>query len=549
MIDTFSGRPLRLAAILVLAFFMSAPVLGPGPAVAQGTGQATAGKIPAFAQAVAEAAARDKDIAAFYRETGYKPLWTGKGQRFRARRAALLKAIKASGDHGLPTRAYDTALLEANLNAVKSPRDLGRAEVALSKLFLTYARHAQTGVVRPRDIDPLMTRAVPLRDRTKLLVAFSKSSPEAFLRKLPPSSGEYVRLMREKLRLERVLGKGGWGPTVRAKALKPGQSGDQVIALRDRLVAMGYLRRANMKTYDDQLARAVQQFQLDHGLSADGVAGSGTIQAINVPVEDRLASVIVAMERERWENGIVKGKRHVWVNLADFTVEVVDNGKVTFKSRVVVGKNTPDRRSPEFSDVMEYLEINPSWNVPRSIAVKEYLPSMMKNPSAAGHLQLVDSRGRVVSRAAVDFSSYTAKSFPYNLRQPPSTRNALGLVKFMFPNQHNVYLHDTPEKALFSRDKRDFSHGCIRVHKPFDLAYHLLARQSNDPKGLFQSVLKSGRQTRIDLKEPVPVHLVYRTAFVPVKGQANYRADVYGRDAKIFKAMVNAGVALRAVGS
>lgn len=506
-----------------------------------------ANAIPAFAQAVAEAAAQDDDIAAFYRETGYTPIWTGTGQGDKSRRAALLKVLKRVGDHGLPASAYDLELLRTNLRQVSSPRDLGWLEVEMSRLFLLYARHIQSGIVTPRQVDRGIVRQVPLRDRTALLVAFSKSSANRFLKNLAPNAPEYARLMKEKLRLETLLAQGGWGQTVPGSSLKPGASGNAVVILRNRLIAMDYLRRSSTQTYDTDIQRAVQVFQVDHGLNPDGVAGQGTLKAINTSVTTRLQSILVAMERERWMN-IDRGQRHVWVNLTDFSAAIVDDGKVTFRTRAVVGKNTSDRRSPEFSDVMEHMIINPSWNVPRSITTREYLPAMQRNAGAAGHLQLIDSRGRVVSRSNVDFSAYTARTFPYALRQPPSGRNALGLVKFMFPNSHNIYLHDTPAKSLFARDVRAFSHGCIRLHQPFDFAYALLARQTSDPKSVFHAALNTGRETRIDLEQHIPVHLVYRTAIMPARGNAQYRPDIYGRDGRIWNALANAGVVLRAVG-
>jgi murein L,D-transpeptidase YcbB/YkuD len=505
-------------------------------------------QITPFMQSVAESASGDKDIAAFYRANGYQPIWTGKGNRDRQRRAALLKVLNKAGDHGLPVTSYKIDLLTTNLRRIKSQRDLGRVEVELSRTFLKYARDVQTGVLTPKKVDSGIVRDIPLRDRQKLLEAFSKSSPVAFLRALPPKSPEYARLMKAKVMLERQLGRGGWGATVPARALKPGQSGNAVIALRNRLIAMGYMRRSASSSYGAALQKAVMQFQTDMGLDADGVAGAETMGQINKQVEDRLPNVLVAMERERWMN-TPRGKRYVWVNITDFSAKLYDNDTVTFRTRAVVGKNAFDRQTPEFSDVMEYMVINPNWNVPRSIAVKEYLPAMLSNPAAAGHLQLVNNRGKVVSRGAVDFSKYTARTFPFNLRQPPSRGNALGLVKFMFPNPYNIYLHDTPAKSLFSADKRDFSHGCIRLKDPFDFAYTLLAPQESDPVGYFQKILKSGANTTVPLKTPVPVHLVYRTAFTSTKGGMNYRNDVYGRDAKIFRALVDAGVVLRAVQS
>lgn len=532
-----------LSGLMMIATVFAVLLSSGAPAQAQS-------QIPAFAQAVAEAAARDEDIAAFYRANNYQPIWTGTGNKDRKRRAALLKVLERAGDHGLPVAAYDLELLQTNLRQVSSQRDLGRLEVEMSRLFLLYARHVQTGVIAPREADRDIVREVPLRGRTELLAAFAKSSPGGFLKALPPKTGEYARLMKEKLRLERLLASGaggGWGQSVPGGALKPGAHGNAVIILRNRLVAMGYLNRSSTQTYDANIQRAVQVFQADHGLSPDGVAGASTLAAINLPVEARLQSILVAMERERWMN-FDRGARHIWVNLTDFTAAIIDNGKVTFTTRSVVGKNVSDQRSPEFSDVMEYMEINPSWNVPRSITTKEYLPAMQRNPGANSYLQLVDSRGQVVNRSSVNFNAYTGRTFPYRLRQPPSNSNALGLVKFMFPNRHNIYLHDTPAKSLFAREVRTFSHGCIRLHQPFDFAHALLAPQTADPEGVFAAALNSGRQTRIDLEPEIPVHLVYRTAIMPAKGRANYRADVYGRDARVFDALARAGVVLGAVG-
>ena len=336
---------------------------------------------------------------------------------------------------------------------------------------------------------------------------------------------------------------------MRAKALVPGDTGAAVVALRDRLIAMGYMTRSATQTYDAAMQSAVQRFQLDHGLIADGNAYEGTIDALNVSPEDRQQSVIVAMERMRWMGDAPLGDRHIWVNLPDFTAKIVDHGKVTFETRAVIGKNVPDQRTPEFSDTMEHLVINPSWGVPRSIIVKEYLPLLQRNPNAVSHLQVIDGRGRVVSRGAVNFAAYSARTFPFGLRQPPSDGNALGKVKFMFPNQHNIYLHDTPAKDLFSRERRAYSHGCVRLADPFDFGYALLAKQESEPKQYFDRILRTGSETRVNLVDPVPVHLVYRTAYTKETGGMEYRRDVYGRDARILTALRAAGVEIPRVGS
>ncbi len=527
-----SFRLLTGLAALVLAFN-----LAPVPADAQ---------VTPFKQAVAEAAAKDKDIAAFYKANGFKSVWTGRTGKDRQRRAALLQALSKADTHGLPAAAYNAPALKAKMKAAKSARERGQLEVEMSRIFLDYARDLQTGVLVPSRVDRAIVRSVPYRDRTSYLVNFAKSSPNGFFKALAPKTNEYNALLKEKLRMEKLLARGGWGAKVQAKAVKPGETGATVVALRNRLIAMGYMRRSNSQTYDANMQAAVQQFQLAHGLEPDGVAGQGTIAEVNKTAQERLQSVIVALERERWFNRD-RGRRHILVNIPDFTAKVVDNGKVTFSTRSVVGARQDDRPTPEFSDVMEFMVINPSWYVPRSIVVKEYLPVLKKNPFGVKHIEITDSRGRKVNRGAVNFAQYNENTFPFAMRQPPSRGNALGLVKFMFPNKHNIYLHDTPAKKLFAREVRAYSHGCVRLADPFDFAYTLLAKQTRDPEGFFQAKLSTGKEQRVDLKNPVPVHIIYRTAFTTPKGKTNFRRDIYGRDARVWSALQKAGVVLRSV--
>lgn len=505
-------------------------------------------EVTAFKQAVAEAAADDRELAAFYQSNDYVGLWTGAGAGDAARRKALFEALQAADAHGLPAERYGADALMEVLQQVRGPRSRGFAEVAMSKAFLRFAQDLQTGALVPGRVDSEIKREVPRRDRIGYLVSLRDGAPRALFRSLPPQTNEYARLMKEKMRLERLLAQGGWGERVPAGSLKPGATGSAVVALRNRMIAMGYADRSATRAYDGALQVAVQKFQSAHGLEPDGVAGEGTMTEINRPVEDRLKSVIVAMERERWLNlPEGRGDRHILVNLADFSARIIDNDHETFRTRAVVGKNQGDRRSPEFSDVMEHMVINPTWHVPRSIAVKEYLPMMKRNRNAVGHLKLVDSRGRVVNRSRINFGAYNARNFPFAIKQPPSKRNALGLVKFMFPNKYNIYLHDTPAKNLFEREVRAYSHGCIRLHQPFEFAYTLLAKQEDDPKAFFHAKLDTGRETKVDLEKQVPVHIMYRTAYTHAKGPMQYRRDVYGRDARIWSALEQAGVSLRAV--
>ena len=525
-----------LAGILIAAIGFAGLVTAP-PVEAQVTG---------FKQAVAEAASRDDDIAAFYRGNDYVPIWTGTGDLDRARRAELLNAIQHAADHGLPTARYDPAGLMTTLRAARSPRERGLAEVEMTRVFLQYARDIQTGVLIPSRIDRGIVRQIDYRDRASYLTGLLSQKPASFFRALPPRSLEYNALLKEKLAMEGVLASGGWGPPVPGGKLEPGDTGPAVLALRNRLIAMGYLDRTNARGYDASLTAAVRAFQEAHGLNTDGIVGAATLDQVNVGVEERLQSVLVALERERWFN-TDRGKRHILVNIPDFSAKIIDDGKVTFETRSVVGARDDNRPTPEFSDVMEFMVINPSWYVPRSIVTGEYLPALKRNRNAVSHIEITDRNGRKINRNAVNFNAYTARTFPFSMRQPPSERNALGLVKFMFPNKYNIYLHDTPSKSLFEKDIRAFSHGCVRLADPFEFAYALLARQTDDPQGTFHRILNTGREQRLALEEPVPVHLIYRTAVTNARGHTEYRADVYGRDARIWQALSKAGVVLGAV--
>ncbi|TNC69516.1 L,D-transpeptidase family protein [Rubellimicrobium roseum] len=506
-----------------------------------GTGAWALSAVTGFRQGVAEAAARHEVLAAFYRMRGFEGIWTGSDDRAVARRNALLTAMVEAPAHGLGVRRHDPQELVRTLQDARTPYEQGQAEVAMSRAFLRLAGDLNAGLLTPSKVTAQIKREVLAADPLAVITVFPDEEPTAFLRGLAPATAEYARLLREKIRLEALIASGGWGAAAPTAAIGPGQGGASVVALRDRLIDMGWLAPTATARYDGLVADAVRRFQAAHGLNPDGVAGEGTLSEVNLSATDRLRSVLVALERERW-NAAPRGARHVWVNLTDFTAMVVDDDVPTFRTRAVIGAHDEDRETPEFSDLMQFMVINPSWFVPRSIIVNEYLPQLRGNPNAAGHLKITDSAGRVINRGSVNFASYSARSFPYAMHQPPGPSNALGVVKFMFPNPWNIYLHDTPAKDLFQREVRAFSHGCIRLADPRGFAYHLLARQSPDPKGVFDSKLQSGAETRVNLDQPIPVHLEYRTAFTTSRGGLQFRRDVYGRDARIWAALEAEGV-------
>lgn len=524
--------PAMLRTLPAAAALAAAAILG---------GQARADVTP-FTLDLAAAAAGDAELAQFYREAGYDPLWVGAEADDAARRAALLRALERAETHGLPADRYPVARLERILSDARTAPERARAEMEVTGIFLRFARDMRSGVLEPGDVVREIRREAPVPDRGDLLRGLTAARPQAFMDELAPESPEYTRLLRAKLELEEAIEGRGWGAPVRAERLERGDEGPDVVALRDRLIAMGYLGATAIPGYDLGMEQAVRAFQADHGLAADGVAGPRTLREVNASPERRLGQVLVALERERWTN-TDRGARHVSVNLTDFRARIVVDGETRFETKSVIG--TREHQTPEFSDTMDHMVINPYWYVPRSIVVEEYLPDLRRNPQAHGQLQILDRNGRVMSRNR-SFARYTAESFPFNMRQEPGPQNALGRVKFMFPNRHNIYLHDTPAQHLFTQDVRAFSHGCIRLDDPYEFAAALLELDGKaDPEGTFDRHLRSGDNRRVDLARPLPVHLVYRTAMAKPGGGMEYRDDIYDRDARILDALMTEGVRLQ----
>ena len=497
-------------------------------------------------QYVAEASFGNDYVSQFYKNRNYDPFWLGNSVENDARLQALIGALSDAPMHGLPSSKFSFKRILSDIYGVSYNEKLGYLDVKLTLVFLEYARVMTTGVLIPEEIDKKIVRSDFYKKNVEFLNELDWSNPFETFKKLFPPSLEYRRLMKEKKRLDKVLLSGGWGAFITSNELLVGERSSEVIMLRDRLVSMEYLSPTYSTTYDLPLVNAVRNFQVDNGIHADGSANQSTLKLINVTVAERLKSVLVALERERWSRTLGTN-RHVIVNLTDFSAKIVDSGKVTFETKTVIGFDDFNRRSPEFSDILEFMVVNPSWYVPRSIVVQEYLPMLKVNNNAVNFLELRDDFGTIIEASEIDFSNFDQKTFPYRMRQPPGVSNALGLVKFMFPNKNNIYLHDTPSKGLFDLDVRAFSHGCIRLSDPFGFAYTLLAAQSADPESLFRAALGSKKEIKIELEKPIPIHLIYRTAITRPGGGLEFRKDIYGRDAKIWAALQAEGVVLVSV--
>ena len=524
----------------------------------------------ASALSVAIESQEDLALTRFYAARTWAPVWlTGSGQATGAARA-LLAAIDAAPSHGLPVPASAAALAARVAEADGlAPGQAARLERDLTRLFLAHARARAAGLIRPRSVDRMIDIDRPLPEERDLLARLAQARDvTALLRDLAPDHPDYAALRERLARFRALVAAGGWGAEVPdGPTLREGDSGPRVAALRARLAALGDLDRdseaaggtvvlaanevvrdlpagsgtgADPSVFDPALGAALRRFQARHGLNEDGLLGPRTLAALNRSAAYRLRQIAANLERLRWTNR-PPGARHIAVNIAGFRVALVEQGREVFSARVVVG--TPRHPTAEFSDEMEYLVVNPYWNVPRSIRDEEILPKLKRDPEylIKNDMEIV---GLGVPSDSIAWEYVRPIDFPGRVRQRPGRGNALGRVKFMFPNEHSIYLHDTPQRHLFARDARAYSHGCIRVMKPLELAHRLLAGQVEDPEARFAAWRRRDREIYVHLDTPLPVHLTYRTAPVDPDGPVQFRGDIYGRDRAIARALAEAGLDL-----
>ena len=547
----------RLAAVISAAGLLTfsslahanSPVLE--PVVANDSKSAIAPSLSndALKTALIAPKATSDEARLHYETNAYRGLWIdASGDDSRAQ--VLLEVLRQAGDHALPAAKYNTPILRAALDGARTGDEaaIAAAEIALTNAFLSYARDLKSGILEPRRVDRDL-HVFPERPEASLLLAglARASDAKSYLDALAPRHPHYAGLKEELSTLVDLGVSAAWGPEApQGGSIRLGQSGPRVEAIRARLAAMGdyepTIPAVDPAEYDEGLEAAVRAFQKRHGLNDDGVIGKRTIAAMNKSAAYRAGQIVVNMERLRWLNRDL-GHKHILVNQADYNVKVIEGDKVLFSERVVIGQSRK-HRTPEFSDEMTYLVFNPTWHVPYSIASKEILPKLQEDPEylAKKNMLLLARDGGEFDATLTDWSLYSANDFPFLVKQRPGGGNALGRVKFMFPNQFNIYLHDTPSKSLFKKDARAFSHGCVRVQDPMELARVILAPQQAEPSSYIDGILKRRKERSVTLETPLPVHLTYRTAWVDSDGAYQFRSDIYGRDARILAALRAAGV-------
>jgi len=481
--------------------------------------------------------ASHKTIPAFYRNRNYRPAWTDSkaiGQ--------MLEAIEESRDDGLMPRDYHYQVLVSMKKSIRDsnqpdPSDLADFDMLLTDALLRLSYHLYYGKVNPESLDPDWN----FRRNIHKIV------PEVYLQKVIDSGDilnsldklrpqyPYYGVLKEGLKRYRQFEKHPWPKIPVGKGLKKGMRDPRIPILAKRLEAEGYqvVQEGNSTDlFGKGIEAAVKDFQKHHGLEPDGIVGKNTIRELNVGPNERVSTIRVNLERARWILHDLDPEFLI-VNIAGFKLYFVKDGKRMWECKVMVGK--PFWKTPCFRATVEYVVINPYWVVPPGILSKEVIPKIKANPSylARQNLEIVDSKGRIINPGSINWSRINPNRFPYIIRQRPGPKNALGRIKFIFPNKHFVFLHDTPARNLFSRPMRAFSHGCIRVEKPLELVDILFHGSKRWNRKKVEELIAKKETKTIHLERPMPILILYWTASPAPDGRLVFLRDIYERDHKI----------------
>ncbi|WP_051091283.1 L,D-transpeptidase family protein [Methylopila sp. M107] len=496
-----------------------APVAPPAPVVAADLAPLPAAVMATLADTTFKLSQSDREaLTAFYAARQGAPFWIS-GDRFADKAVSAKARIAKAGEDGLDPKAFK--LPEDPVST--APADVAQAEIRLSVAALAYGRQAWGGRISPKSISPMITAEPSPFDAQGALSSLEQSHDvAATLDGFNPQHPQFLELRKLLASARSTRVDTPEQPRIAAgKLIEPGLEDPRVPALRKRLGLSG---AADDLYYDFELEQAVIEFQKKNKIGASGLVNKVTIRALNAGSHPRSDAELIEMNMERWRwMPRDLGAKHVFVDIPVFRLHIMEGGRSTYDTRVIVGKKS--NQTPVFSDEIDHIVVNPYWNVPSTIAMKE-----MQGSSLRG-FEVVDSRGRKVE----NFSWEDIRANKVRIRQPPGERNALGHIKFMFPNKHSVYLHDTSSRSLFEKSARAMSHGCVRVDRPLEFADALSGDQ-----GLSGSKLKAmigGKERSLTLGRKIPVHLTYFTAWIDPNGKLETRDDLYGLDARLRAAM------------
>jgi murein L,D-transpeptidase YcbB/YkuD len=532
------AAPLRLAVAMRLA---AALALAAGAARADETTELLSHRIEALRAGAEVQIGRDRIAAVrvlpdLYERAGFALLWTRPGAA-----GELLAAIRGAAAHGLDPDDYHRPEIEARLAARGRAAERVELDILLTDALARLAYHLAFGKVDPVRLEPhwnLASEVDGVDPAEALRSVIEAPSPREALEAFAPGHEAYHDFRAALARYRLLAARGGFEGVPAGPKLALGSEGARVAALRRRLAAEGDLppeEASESAAFDAALEQAVKGVQRRFGLEPDGVVGPATLAALDVAVEARIDQIRLNLERARWVLHGLRG-RLVLVDVPGFHLHFFEDG-IDWTARVIVGR--PYRKTPTFRSAVRYLVLNPTWTVPPGIFAKDILPEIRKDPGylARKRLRVIDARGHEVDAAAIDWARVARGRFPYQLRQDPGPDNALGRIKFMFPNPHMVYLHDTPARELFERAERAFSSGCIRVEDALALAVRLLDDPQRWSREALEREIAKGTTQTVSLREPVPVILVYWTLDVDRDGSVHFPKDLYRRDPPLLRAL------------
>ena len=498
-------------------------------------------------------------LMAAYKDRDYRAFWSA-DQGLLAQADSLVEAIKEADREGLRPEDYHLAAIEGKMGELRQSQEdkespvvsrLADLDLMLTDAFLVYASHLAGGKVNRETLWPEWSAKNDSLDYAALLDNAVRSNQiQETLRELLPKHAFYADLRRLLSSFEVLARRGGWGKILEGAEMRVGESGKRVTALRRRLAASGDLsglRQRSNGVFDSTLANGVCRFQMRHGLAATGVVDSATLVALNVPVELRLEQIKANMERWRWLPHKL-GRKYVRVNVADFKLTAVEEDREVLSMKVVVGN--PDWQTPVFRADITQVLFNDYWIAPYNILATELINYMKADSNYLKNNEMVLLRESGDSLQEVDphtinFAELNPKDIDFKLRQGPGPNNIMGQVKFLLPNKYEVFLHDTPYREDFAKNVRMYSHGCIRLEKPFDFAEYILKDYLGWTKDTILAVVHRIERRTINLKDPIPVYVLYCTARKDKDGTIQFREDYYGKDKRLSAALLEGSPAIR----
>jgi len=479
------------------------------------------------------------EINNLYEKNNFDPIWFNEDD-FNESAYQLREVLANIAEEGLNPKLYRAQFLENFFKKeTLSFKEKAIADIFLTNSFYLLASHFSDGVLEPENFEKeWLTVKKDINLEEFLEKAVQKQEVKSSLYSLIPQNERYHKL-KNKLKLLREIKKdGGWTKVETSQNLKSGMTGESIRNLKFRLKQSQDFTGEIDEEYDKDLKESIIDFQKRHGLKPDGIVGPNTFRALNRDIEEIIRTVEINMERLRWLPKSF-GENYIFTNIADYTLQVYENKEKVLEMSVIVGRE--QRSTPFFSSRLSYLVLNPYWTVPRTIAVEDKLPLIKKDINYISEnnfkvLKFIDGKIIEQNYQEINWDNLNKNNFNYYLRQDPGPNNALGRVKFMFPNKFSVYLHDTPNKELFTQTKRNFSSGCIRLEEPLKLTDYLLREDKNWDLKKINSILETNKETTVNLTQKLPIHIIYMTAWVDDQGRLQLRNDIYNRDARLISA-------------